>query len=235
MAFYDHFFSHPGSVPGLWIVRRQNENLFSSVRAHLPESPVRLLEIGVGKGDFAVICRHHGIEYHGIEPNIGQAEKLKGDGFAITSTLVPPVPFETHAFDVVYCAHLLEHMESLTRVQQLVVEVGRVLEPRGLFALVSPNFNDWRREFYDDYTHSYPTTPRRVSQLFSNNGFEILQIVLFNAFFFGKARLLVKYLNRLYPWQFFDTCLGRFFHKDFFFNIKPTFNENFLIIGRKLD
>lgn len=235
MGFYDHFFLREGSAPGQWVVRKQNEKLFSLVKTCCPSGPLRLLEIGVGKGAFGKICRANGIEYRGIEPNLAQAEKLKRDGYIISTNLVPPIPFEPKAFNVVYCAHLLEHMETLSVVQHLIDEIDRILEPHGLLTVVSPNFNNWRNEFYDDYTHCYPTTPRRVAQLFSNHGFEILQIVLFNAFLFDKKRFLIKYLNNIYPWQLFDAFLGRFFLKDFFFNIKPTFNENFIIIGRKRD
>lgn len=233
MGFYDHFFYKDVSKIGLWVVETQNERIFSYIKAHIPIENINLLEIGVGKADFARICRKNGIKYIGIEPNEKQVQKLKEENFNIKCCFVPPIPFEDNSFDMVYCAHILEHMDTFQVVQKFITEIFNKLKPEGYIAIVSPNYLDWHKEFYDDYTHSYVTTPRRVIQLLTNNGFEIIFTISFNGFAFGGKRLILKYLNRLYPWRLLDILFGKYFHKDFFYKVKPTFNENFLIIGQK--
>lgn len=234
MGFYDHFFYKDVSAPGLWVVQTQTKKIFSYLKTYIPTKKIKLLEIGVGKGYFAKICNENSIDYYGIEPNVKQAEKLKKEGFNITSCMTPPVPFENNQFDTIYCSHILEHMDTYQMAQNLIADIFNKLKEDGHIVIVSPNFIDWQKDFYDDCTHNYVTTLRRVVQLLSNNGFEIVFTTLFNGFLFGKKRLIFKYLNRIYPWKLLDALFGKYVHKDFFWKAKPTFNENIFIIAKKV-
>ncbi len=235
MSFYDHFYSGKVSRAGHWIELKENKVFYQIVNNILPLKGRTLLEIGVGEGHFAQLCLNSQIKYSGIEGNSNQAKHLIERGLNVTHAIIPPFPIKDKIFDIVYCANILEHMNDAKTAQELIKECYNHLSPGGLVIVIAPNFQSVQRDFYNaDYTHNYVTTPRRVEQLLGDNHFDIVYSNCFAGPFFGLRRYPIKIINKLYPWKLFDKILGRFFHKDFFYKIKLTFNENLFIVGQKI-
>ncbi|MBI5788740.1 MAG: class I SAM-dependent methyltransferase [Candidatus Schekmanbacteria bacterium] len=236
MKFFDHYFEGNVSDIGLLIEKKQNKYIFSHINTFIRDKNVNLLEIGTGKGHFARTCKGKSINYVGIEPNEKQADTLKKEGFEITCCYIPPIPCKDNFFNIIYCAHVLEHMNDFKMAQNMIQEIYNKLTVNGYIVIVGPNYLDWRDEFFNcDFTHNYVTTPRRVAQLLTDNGFQVVDTLLFSGFLFGGKRFIVKYLNRLYPWKWFDVLFGKYFHAGFFYKAKLTFSENFLIIAKKIE
>lgn len=70
----------------------------------------------------------------------------KTDKNILYADLKNGIPFEDNYFNVVYCSHLLEHMDSKTG-QELVNEVYRVLKPRGIFRVLVPDLESISKEY----------------------------------------------------------------------------------------
>lgn len=236
MAFYDHFSDKEVSGIGEKIEHWQNNEFYKIINQFTPlNKDKKLLEIGVGTGLFADVCMQNNIGYLGIEGSPKLSKQLKENGYNIISAFVPPFPEETaNDFDIVYMAHVLEHMNDVNMAQDLIKASYNSLKEDGIIVIICPNYLNYKYEFFNcDYTHNYVTTTRRVIQLLENSNFKILYNNYFSGPFFGKKRYPLKFLNHFYNWKLFNLFFGSFVHKDFFYKAKLTFSENLIILGQK--
>lgn len=98
---------------------------------------------------------------------------LKDRGFNVVCGDVPPIPTESKA-QVVWLSHVLEHLSSFNKVKNFLVECSNKLEDKGYIIIISPDIFSWKDNFYDaDWSHSYPTSLRRVVQALRETGFSI--------------------------------------------------------------
>ena len=111
MAEYDYFFRRKKTRLGEFSHRRVQRALSRSLSGYLGGRK-RILEIGCGDGYFAEDCRERGLRWVGAEANRGQCRVLARRGFPVVGASVPPLPFRSRSFDVIYCSHLLEHIEQ---------------------------------------------------------------------------------------------------------------------------
>jgi SAM-dependent methyltransferase len=135
---------------------------------------------------------------------------------------------EDASYDAIVLFHVFEHLSTNQEAQLFLSEARRVLRPRGLLCLLAPDYLHCGRDFYNvDYTHNNVTTVRRVSQLFRDNGFRVVNCVYFSGFFSGPLATLISSLVR---------C-GLFFSSgdhlsDRLYRLKTSFLRSFLIVGR---
>ncbi len=69
----------------------------------------------------------------------------------IICDLAKRLPIEDGEYDLVYCKHLLEHLERPEDVMHLVREIGRVCKPGGRMIFEVPHFSSYVA--YSDVTH----------------------------------------------------------------------------------
>jgi len=132
-----------------------------------------LLELGPGLGTFGEICKSRGYSYSGVEMNESQALKLQAQGLDVVSGSIPPIP-DGKPVRIIWMSHFLEHAATFLEARQMIEEVHRRLDPGGYAVVVSPDMIFWKERFYDvDWSHGYPTTRKRMEQLFLETGFEI--------------------------------------------------------------
>jgi SAM-dependent methyltransferase len=130
-----------------------------------------LLEIGPGLGHVAEVARDRGWVYHAIEASQPAVDVLRSRGYTVQLGMVPPLPTLPQAFDLIFVSHLVEHLPSGDSVLELVSALRGQLAPRGRLCLVFPDFLDDPRDFWDvDYTHCWPSTSRRLRQVFADAG-----------------------------------------------------------------
>ena len=96
----------------------------------------RVLDLGCAGGFMAEAMAARGAAVTGIDP-AGQAvaaaraqSQASGSGIAYLAGVGEQLPFQSASFDTVVCVDVLEHVRDLAAV---IAEVGRVLEPGGLF------------------------------------------------------------------------------------------------------
>lgn len=193
-SYYKYYFESK-EIPGTAArIRAKNLLIYRMLAPYLaPGAPV--LELGVGKGWFAEVCREKGHPYAGVESNDEACRALREGGIEVTCARVPPVPVEPPAdgFGLVYSAHMLEHLGGSQAVHELFGECRRLLAPGGVAAMLFPDAMALGKHFWNcDYTHVWPTTERRVSQAMSDAGLEVVATHRLSGHYTGARRLLAR-------------------------------------------
>jgi SAM-dependent methyltransferase len=129
-----------------------------------------VVEIGPGEGRVADLL-HASHRYCAYEASPDLARDLKTRGIEVRESYAPPLLEKDDSQQVVVATHVLEHMSNHANARQLFSEAQRVLAPGGILFVISPDFNDMGKLFFDvDYSHSFITTPNRLSQIAKDAG-----------------------------------------------------------------
>jgi SAM-dependent methyltransferase len=129
-----------------------------------------IIEIGPGEGRVADLLRSS-YRYCAYEASPDLAVDLKKRGIEVKEAYAPPFLETDNSQQVVVATHVLEHMPSYSSARMFFSEANRVLAPGGILFIISPDFNDMGKLFFDvDYSHSFMTTPNRLSQIAKDSG-----------------------------------------------------------------
>lgn len=138
-----------------------------------------LLDYGCGVGEFLKSAIRSGWNGQGIEPSDNAR------AIAIKSGLTIGQPNELakiqdNIIDTITLWHVIEHIHNLNDV---LVDLKRVLKENGTFVVAVPNFNSWdaykyqsKWAAYDVPRHLYHFSSDTVKMLFSNIGMRIVSI-----------------------------------------------------------
>lgn len=233
MPFYD-FFSQNTRVTSLGshLMAQAAELLLSRVSESVHPLQ-RLMEIGPGWGALAASAHKRNIVYTAVDVNISLLARLDSDRRVCTS--IPPLPFRDCVYDAVVASHVLEHMSGFQQATTMVSEMCRVVRPGGCIGIVSPDFLWVGPYFWDvDYSHSFPTSARRLHELFLDQGLEVscLQYT-FNHLTGWRGYYLGRML-RLISYRLFDALPNSRFYFDRIYRTRLTFSRSVLIIGRRV-
>ena len=77
-------------------------------------------------------------------------------------------PLEDNSIDFVISLAVIEH---LRRPEKLLSESYRILKPGGCIYLTTPNWQFDSKNFYNDYTHITPFTPKSLEMILIDSGF----------------------------------------------------------------
>jgi len=139
---------------------------FRDVTRHFPRE-ARLLDVGCGTAWLA----DHFANYSGIDASPAAVERATAQGRNVRQGDVDaPLPFPDATFDAVVAKDLLEHVADPVSV---VLEVRRVLRPRGRVFASSPDAQRW---VWDDYTHRRPFTRKAFRLLFADQGLDVERV-----------------------------------------------------------
>jgi ubiquinone/menaquinone biosynthesis C-methylase UbiE len=233
MAFFDHYSSNMPTGIGRGFVKRAAGLLFSKIICVAPDARFAL-EIGPGRGDFCQLWQRADRKIVALEANPELGHELSEKGVEVVNCFAPPLPFEDSQFDVVVASHVIEHMPTVNKAIELIEEMARVCDSRGLVCIVAPDVRSWRYDFWNaDYTHNYVTSPRRIEQLFTNAGLKIETIVAHSCFADGITGWFLKSFARILPVELIGVLPIKALWIDKFYKLKLTFLGNFLVIGRK--
>jgi SAM-dependent methyltransferase len=141
----------------------------------------RVLDIGCSKGFFLEQCKKGGIKVNGIDvdPNI-----IDGDVVRRCDVENEKFPYESGTFDLVFSSGLLQHLEKPP--VNFILEILRVLKPKGYFTMVVRNEKSWINlliSLYDNFRHKSTWSPQSLEQMFEHYK---LKIVFFQPKFMGK-------------------------------------------------
>lgn len=112
------------------------------VRENIPQGSL-FLDVGCGAGDNMIkAMRDRGCQVKGIDPDpgahgVGRFDSKIDDSVSqnIATGMAEDLPFEDDRFDVVFCSHVLEHVNSKSTSLQ---EMARVAKPDGLIVVAVP-------------------------------------------------------------------------------------------------
>ncbi len=193
-----------------------------------------VLEIGPGRGDFADICLKEGLEYTAIEANRQMAEALQKKGASVVMAVVPPLPVLEREFDAVVMINVMEHMNSTQDALAISRQIRQVLKPGGKFVICSPDYLNWRHNFFNcDFSHAYVTTRRRLDQLLVNGGFSCTRSCHLCGPFTGLLCFILTPLVSRLPFGLLNAMFpsARVFYK--LYKAQLTFSRKVLIVGEK--
>lgn len=134
----------------------------------------KLLEPGVGRGDFLKAFQRLGLDVYGQD--LSYEAKELNPGIEITLGTAEQLSYEDNTFDIVYSKSLIEH---LWYPDSYVKEAYRILKPGGLFLTLTPYWSSGMKQFYDDYTHRTPFTEISLNDIYKMFGFQNVNVVKF--------------------------------------------------------
>lgn len=103
----------------------------------LLESPLAILDVGSGGGEFCYLLQSLGHHVQGIEPNKGYAEySIREYGLNIQVGFVQDVVIPLQSFDLITIWHVLEHTENPFTV---LSKLHSLLKPEGILIVEVPN------------------------------------------------------------------------------------------------
>lgn len=230
MTLYNNYLDQQPTGVGTWLQQQRAMAEWQLISCHLPGIN-SVLEIGPGHGIFSAVANNHYSNYIAVESNRLIAKTVASCNYQVCLSFVPPLPFISSHFDVVYASHVIEHMPSPPVALEFVQEACRVLRPGGLLALSAPDLLGFGDTFWDaDYTHTFPVTSRRIRQLLSDAHLEVVAITWFAGPVSGHIHLPLSAGARLFPLTLFRWNQKLYTRLE---RLRLTFLKNICVIARK--
>ena len=133
------------------------------------ETPTTVLELGCGSG-WAISYRHPSLRYIAVDRGsiYRSALEARGVEFHEADVAKDALPLRDGSVDLIILNHIIEH---IAESEFLVRELRRVMRPKGMIYIRTPNLKRVKWAFWDDYTHVKPFTVQGLDHLMRSVGF----------------------------------------------------------------
>jgi len=132
--------------------------------------------------------------------------------------------------------NVMEHMNSMADALQITQQIRKVLRPGGRFVVCSPDYLNWRLNFFNcDFSHNYVTTRRRLKQLLINGGFGNIRGCHLCGPMTGLPCWLLTGLVGLLPFGVLNAMFPDSRVCDKLCKAQLTFSRKVLIVGERPD
>ena len=125
----------------------------------------KILDVGCGKGLFMRFSPERII---GVDGNLDSLRECAKNNYRVIKGDILGLPFPEQAFEGVYCADVVEHLNP-EGARQLLMELSRVLKSNGLLVIAGPLPSS---EFWDDPAHVRPYPPHSLLSYFIKDEFK---------------------------------------------------------------
>ena len=153
-----------------------------------------ILDVGAGTGDFLSIVKQNGWKAIGVEPNQKAREIAISKGIEFANSLSD---LESNSFDAITMWHVLEHVPD---VEKQILELKRLLKPKGSIFIAVPNFNSFDANYYGGYwaafdvpRHLWHFSKTAISKLFKFQNLEVVKVLPMKFDSFYVSLLSEKY------------------------------------------
>lgn len=164
-------------------MRGPRELILSRLQAYHPfvqpliseNQPVRAIDLGCGRGEWLELLNSWGLSGYGFDSDEGMLQACAQRELAAKQMDVIEALMEQSDSSVAMISafHLVEHL-PFPRLQTLVKEALRVLQPGGLLIMETPNPENivvGSNQFYLDPTHQRPLPSQLLAFLTEHEGF----------------------------------------------------------------
>lgn len=161
---------------------------------NLNPSKGKLLDIGAGTGDFLVEAKKSNWNITGVEPSHKAKSIAESKGITFVQSIEH---INDNSFDVITMWHVLEHVPD---VEQEILELKRILKPKGVIVIAVPNFKSYDAKHYGIYWAAYDV-PRHlwhfskiaIQKLFAIQNMELIKVLPMKFDSFYVSLLSEKY------------------------------------------
>lgn len=231
MPFYDFWRNKTVTALGRIWTRRAAHFTLGKIREHSP-SLGHVVEIGPGRGAFMRACLDSGLRYTAVDANLGFLQQLERG--ATVHAFAPQLPLGDGVADAVVATHVIEHLPDLPRASAFLVEMTRIARPGGLIVVTAPDLLWYGGYFYDcDYSHNFPTSARRLHQMFLDQGLEVVCLDYVFNHLTGWRGALAGHGARLIPYALPGALPTSKLYNDRVYKSRLTFARGVFIIGRR--
>lgn len=119
------------------------------------KSNFKLLDLGCGRGDFALAFKNNGLEVEGADIEQSKSDIISGIDVKYFDLESNNYPYPDNYFDVVFSKSVFEHISDPT---VFLNEQKRILKPGGRIIILTPDWESQIKIFWNDYTHKRPYT-----------------------------------------------------------------------------
>ena len=158
----------------------------------------KVLDLGCGRGFYFEINPNA----YGIDLDENCVIDLKNSGYKVAQgDIRNKLPFRNNFFEYVISHDVLEHLE-LNEIKKILLEVHRILVPRGFFLILIPNYKGFKYGLRTNAGHKHFISPKEIS-LFAEGKFIIkkhysypLPRFIGNYFTHNKEVIILKKVKR---------------------------------------
>lgn len=149
-------------------VEAENRPVLEFLKNQPAKESLRYLEVGAGLGRFPNLLKNDpsfsSLDITCLEINPDLCDNLKKQNLKTIQGSVTDLPFPANSFDVVHCAHVIEHF-GYPDITNVLDELMRVTKTHGHIIIRSPLMHGG---FYNDIDHVRPYPPKCILQYFDN-------------------------------------------------------------------
>jgi glycosyltransferase involved in cell wall biosynthesis/SAM-dependent methyltransferase len=148
--------------------------------------PAAAVDLGCGRGEWLELLVSTGFTAHGVDLDEGMLEACKERGLSVSlnDAITHLTSLDDDSQSIVSGFHIIEHIE-FERLEVLIAEALRVLQPGGLLIFETPNPENiivGSNTFYLDPTHKRPIPPELLSFTVQYTGFARSKILRLQEF-----------------------------------------------------
>ena len=140
----------------------------------IPASSV-LVDFGCGRGEFLgqiIAKRKIGIDRENLllDRYAGQVEFMASESSNWNF-------LQEDSVDVIFASNVFEHFESKKELDQVLLEMRRVLRQKGRLIILTPNIRLEPRRYWDYYDHHLALSERSIAEALVKAGFKVERII----------------------------------------------------------
>ncbi len=183
--------------PGLAVKAR--ERLHTILFKDLSFSSV--LEVGIGFCELADYCRNRQLRWIGLDANEQILQSAQKKGHTVYRAIMPVFPEIKEDFQVIFAAHFIEHLKNYEEALLFLTKSRELLQSKDgrYIVLLYPDIEKIGHFFWQDYTHSFVTSKKRIEDMLFDTGFEIVKSGRYTSCFFATSGI-ISAIGKFFPY-----------------------------------
>ena len=123
------------------------------------------------------------------------------EGFSVYNGMMPQFPDIEEKFDAIVASHIIEHLNNAQEALHFLVNCRKMLLDRGgrYLIILYPDIEKVGFLFYQDYTHSFITTKKRIEDMLYDTEWKIVSSRRYTACFFLFSGL-ISFIGKFFPY-----------------------------------